>query len=280
MRVTITAFIAVCSAEATKAGPAAGIVSPVDFAAASDPRRATVTPEVPVADGPIRANDDSRNPSGPPKIEMWTEADFARTSRYASAGLDYALEGSLFGDGWRVRVETGAGTYSYEGSKTTETGIVSVPHTGIVGEGAALAGYQKRWGPAIIKLFAGATFSMNRFTPDDPDNVVDGGHFGPAASVETWFDVTSSFWTALNADYRLPFRQQHEGAAAGYRVIPWLSVGAEARYFSDTGYSEIQTGGLLRANTSFGELSINAGEKRPRTGESGPYGGIGLLERI
>jgi hypothetical protein len=66
----------------------------------------------------------------------------------------------------------------------------------------------------------------------------------------------------------------------GYRVLPGLSVGAEARYFSDTGYSEIQTGGLLRANTSWGELSIDAGEERPRTGESGHYGGIGLLERF
>jgi hypothetical protein len=262
MRLAMGALTAVWPVEVGWAGPALGVISPVDFAAAADPWQATVAPDVSVSGGPSRPNDGSPSQSGAPKFEIWTEADFARTSRYASAGLDYALAGSLSDDGWLIRVETGAGTYSYQGSRAIEKGIVSVPHNGTVGEGEAFAGYQKRWGPAIIKLFAGATFSMNRITPDDPDNVVDESRFGPAAGAEVWLDVTSSFWTALNADYRLPFRQQHDGAAIGYRVLPSLSIGAEARYFSDTGYSEIQTGGFLRAKTSWG----NCPSTRVRSG--------------
>lgn len=218
---------------------------------------------------------------------MWSGGSSGADSWYLSTGGMYAPAGSVLEDGWRLRLQIGTGRYSYDSTQATNTGADEVTFVGNVMEVEALVGYQLRIGPAVTKLFLGAAGARHDIAaaapdddvPGDPDNPLDGTHMGAAAVAEAWIDLTPQLWLSADADYRQAAATYQVGLAAGWRLLPWLSLGAEARMNGHEGYEDLRAGALARADTVWGELSLKGGYDRVAKDEPSPYVEIGLLQR-
>lgn len=209
--------------------------------------------------------------SGPSK-EIWAGSDVTADSWSAYSGMTAALFGPLHADGWRVRAVGGYGAYAYVKHGTTIHGSTSFADV--------LIGYHRQVGPLTVKAFGGVASENHVLSPLDLDNAVLGADLGAKAALETWLEIGSRNWAALD----LSWSSVHGGnyaarARTGYRLRPDLSIGLEGAATGNAEYDGGRAGTFLRYTWSSGELSAGVGGSIDRSGESSGYGTLNALYR-
>jgi hypothetical protein len=133
-----------------------------------------------------------------PTLEASAGADVTAHSWSTYTGLTATFGGSLFDDGWRIRLGGGYGAYSYSSTRWTGSAVVVVPFDGTVTFADALIGYQQQWGALTLKVFAGAVAQHNSMTPVDIESSVHGTRWGAKGAVEAWLDIGASAFAQLD----------------------------------------------------------------------------------
>lgn len=227
---------------------------------------------------PVSAQDATGTPAS---AEIWSGAQATENSWYAYSGLIYAFGGDVLADGWRVRAETGGGTYSYMGRLPGQALDTSDIHfQGTATDGEIAAGYQRRFGPMIARAFLGASYVDHEIRPKDVFNTVSGTAFGAVGHLDVWWDIDARTWASAGASYDTAFSTYSASASAGYRVFPELSLGLEAGAFGNATLDAGRIGALLRWDTGYGEMSAAAGLSGDYADPTTPYGRLDWLVRF
>jgi hypothetical protein len=223
----------------------------------------------------IKADDEAAS------LEVWSGAQITENSWYAYSGITYAFGGDVLLDGWQLRVSGGGGGYSYSGRLPLQSiDSTGIEFTGETAIGSVAVGYQQRFGPAIAKAFLGASYTDHRIVPQDVFNSVSGSEVGVVADVEVWTDINDATWISLGASYSTAFSSYSAHVAAGYRVLPELSLGLEAGAFGNESLNAGRVGPLLKWDTPYGELTAAAGVSGDYEDPSTPFGRVTWLVRF
>ncbi|MEQ1669466.1 MAG: cellulose biosynthesis protein BcsS [Hyphomicrobium sp.] len=239
------------------------------------------------------------NPSEPAQPEygwreMWGGADATKDVWLLYTGVTLApFSKDIYSDGLRVRMNSGYGQYHYSrvgrasltcgstpGKNETCSSVskrfeIDVTYTDV------LVGYHMRLGALTAKAFAGASMVSHSPSQHDPKNRVTGMEYGATGGLEFWLNVGDNAWTSLDLNYTTA----HETGAArwrgGWRVLPTLSVGPEARYDRNAEDGAARAGLFVRYEWFGGEISAAAGVAGSMTGsiteELQPYATINVL---
>ena len=162
---------------------------PIPSAVAADAAATEVTAE---ADAPA--------PAVPriARLESWTGADATRHAIGIWSGLTWAPFGGIQEDGWRLRVVSGAGRYTYDGWRIVG-GIPAPAHfLGATTFLDAMAGYHLQLGTLTLKPFAGVSIAQHGVTPFDPVSQLIGRTVGVKLALDTWLQLGEAAY--LNVD--------------------------------------------------------------------------------
>lgn len=196
-------------------------------------------------------------------------------------GSTLAPFGDIHEDGLRLRFSGGYGQYGYSGLRSPRPGVVPAEPRAFDAETTfadAMVGYQWKLGPLTAKAFAGASGIGHTISPFDPWMDVSGLEWGAKGIVELWLDVVPAVWASLDLSYAQAHRTYSARTRVGYRVLPTLSVGAEAAVngnavgsegllssrvphapYDAIDYSSGRLGGFVRYEWYGGEISASAG---------------------
>lgn len=195
---------------------------------------------------------------------MWGGADATKDVWLLYTGVTLApLSNDIYSDGLRFRVNSGYGQYRFEGrdlscdaSKAFDCAKqikVDVTYTD------ALIGYHLRLGELTAKAFAGASFVSHDFGRHLTNKAVQGMEIGATAGLEFWLNLGRDGWTSLDLQYTTAHDTASVRWRAGWRVIPTLSIGPEARYDSDSSSETGRLGLFARHEWTGGEISAATG---------------------
>jgi hypothetical protein len=160
-----------------------------------------------------------------PTLEASAGADVTAHSWSVYSGLTSSIGGSLWENGWRIRVGGGYGEYGYSSTRWTGSAVVVVPFDGTVTFADALIGYQQQWGALTMKMFAGVAAQHNSVTPIDIESSVHGSRVGAKGAIEAWLDVGTSAFAHLDLSYTTIYDTYASRLRLGYKFTPQLSVG-------------------------------------------------------
>jgi opacity protein-like surface antigen len=211
------------------------------------------------------------DPQGP-VLEAWVGADATSNAWSLYSGGTYAPFGSLFSDGWRMRVVGGYGQYRYQRGAETIHGQTSFTD--------ALIGYQIGLGSLTVKAFAGIAADTHALTPFDPDNSVSGDEIGWKVGLEGWLNLTATEWVALDLSYGRAHETYSARVRAGHKLLPELSFGLEAGAHGNAEYDGGRLGGFVRYEWAGGEASLAAGVSGDIAEPTNPYITAGWMTRF
>ncbi len=118
----------------------------------------------------------------------------------------------------------------------------------------------------------------------DATSRVSGLEYGATGALEFWLNLGGQAWSSLDLSYTTA----HETAAArwraGWRVLPTLSVGPEARFDRNIEDGSARAGIFVRYDWFGGEVSAAAGIAGSTTGkltdELAPYATLNMLTQF
>lgn len=226
--------------------------------------------------------------------EVWGGADATRDVWLLYTGVTLApLSKDIYSDGLRLRMNSGYGQYSYDGhildcSKSggrrefcTEPAHrfkVDVTYTDV------LIGYHMRLGELTAKAFAGASMIVHSPSAFDAKNRVRGMEYGATGGLEFWLNLGDSAWSSLDLSYTTAHDTGAARWRAGWRVLPTLSIGPEARFDRNAQDSAARAGVFVRYDWFGGEISVATGVAGSMTGsvtdELAPYATINVLTQF
>jgi Cellulose biosynthesis protein BcsS len=211
---------------------------------------------------------------------MWGGADVTSRSWSVYSGVTLAPFGDLGGDGWRVRSVAGYGAYHYDGTRSVAGKLSPETFRGTIAFADVLLGYQKRYGPLTLKVFAGIAAEEYHLNLFDAENVGGGLDLGFKGLLETWLNVTERSWASLD----LAWSSAHETYASrvrfGFRLSPALSLGLEGAAAGNAEYDGGRAGALARYTWEGGEIWASAGPSLDGSMTTGAYGTLNVLIRF
>ena len=155
---------------------------------------------------------------------------------------------------------------------------------GSVTFGDVLAGYHLGLGALTIKAFAGASFDGHVLTPFDPGNPVGDRAIGAKGVLETWLNIDSSNWAALDLSWSTAhdsyFSRLRLGHRLGELLAPALSLGLEAGASGNRASDNGRVGGFVRYEWDGGEISGSGGVTGDIARPSTPYATLVYLSRF
>lgn len=221
--------------------------------------------------------------------EVWAGADATRDVWLIYFGSTIApFSADIYSDGLRLRSTGGYGQYSY---RYDDASAVACARSAACAPSRrfkvqhsytdVLVGYHKRFGELTAKAFVGATFISHSFSQRDPNNAVVGQDVGVKGVVELWLNLGPNAWTSLDLSYTTAHDTSSARWRAGWRVLPHLSIGPEAR-FDGNAETYAGRGGLFaRYDWNGGEISLAGGVAGSvashLTEDLAPYATINLL---
>lgn len=223
-----------------------------------------------------------------PRFEVYTGANYdGRTGNVASS-LNWGVFNPVTQSGFRLKLDGLADIYGVSNAplSSTDSGLKYVTDV--------MAGYQFEYGPAWIKLYAGAAYGEQAaigttfngiYHVETPQRKA----WGAAAAFQSYWPMSDRVWASLNVTWLQPNSLTSiysRGAYDIYRTEGGLRISAGAETsFSLTGEPTIkqgwafekyvQAGALLNLRYGRNDLSLSGGLSQPG-GEAGShlYAGI------
>lgn len=221
--------------------------------------------------------------------EVWGGADATKDVWLLYTGVTLApLSKDIYSDGLRFRMNSGYGQYHYDyhrphcvdhpaGACRTKIDV-DVTYTDL------LIGYHMRLGELTAKAFAGASVVSHDFSALDPTNDVRGRDFGASGALEFWLNLGDRGWTSLDLFYTSAHSTGSARWRAGWRVLPTLSIGPEARHDRNAEDDASRIGAFARYEWFGGEISVSAGMAGAMTGgttdDMEPYAALNMLTQF
>lgn len=215
-----------------------------------------------------------------PASEVSAGTDVTAHGWSAYTGFTSTFGGSILKDGWRYRITSGYGQYSYASTRWTGAAVVVVPFEGTVTFADALVGYQQTFGALTLKLFGGVSVQNHAVTPFDIENSVQGLSWGGKAVLETWLDIGERAFGQLDLAYTTAHGSYAGRLRLGYKIAPQLSAGLEAGLAGSADYASGRAGAFVRYEAAFGEVSLSAGAAGDRSDTTGAYATLNVLYRF
>lgn len=216
----------------------------------------------------------------PPTQEVSTGIDLTQNSWSAYVGYTSTFGRSIRHDGWRYRITSGYGEYSYSSRRWTGANVIVVPFEGTMVFADVLLGYQQTFGPLTLKLYGGISAQDHAITPFDIENPVQGTSWGAKAAVESWLNIGDSAFAQLDLSYATANESYASRLRLGYRLWPQLSAGLEAGFAGSADYGTGRAGAFVRYEQPFGEMSVSGGMAGDRSETTGAYGTLNFLLRF
>ncbi len=213
--------------------------------------------------------------------EVWAGTDASHDVWLLYTGITVApWSKDIYTDGFRLRAASGYGQYSYAVKKHKVDpcgGALELPkrvpcefewtsYKADLTYSDALIGYHQRFGDLTAKAFIGVSVVDHAIHPRDRGNRALGVEFGVKGALEFWLNIGSDAWTSLD----LAYSTAHDTASArwrlGYRALPTVSIGPEARFDSNAEDHAGRAGLFARYEWLGGEISVAAGASGDMTG--------------
>lgn len=214
----------------------------------------------------------AQSPANAPRFELWAGAEASKSAFSIYSGTVWAPIGSVREDGWRLRAGGGWGRYHYDTAGTRIDGEASFADL--------LAGYHAQIGDLTVKAYAGIAGDGHLLTPADPDNALGATAFGPKAILETWLNVSSQVWTAVDLAWTGAHSQYAGKLRLGWRLDPDLSLGVEAGGVGNVESDSARTGAFLRWEWASGEISATGGLTGALRAPQTPFAAVSLTTKF
>ena len=192
----------------------------------------------------------------------------------------------IYSDGFRLRVATGYGQYSYKGyALDADKGYpsIKIKFKTETEYADAMIGYYKRLDALTAKAFIGVSAINNSISPgpchkrgaeigiDNKGyeihcNRLDGFDFGFKGAIELWLNLGDEAWTSLDLSYTTAQETASARWRLGWRTLPTLSTGVEARYDRNVEADASRVGSFVRYEWLGGEASLSSGLSGDITG--------------
>ena len=140
---------------------------------------------------------------------------------------------------------------------------VSLKRTGSFAD--MLLGYHKGFGALTVKAYAGIAYTNEQWLQDGADGGSPGSDLSAKVLVESWLNLTPAAFAQLDAGWTSLRNTTTARVRLGYRILPSLSIGPEAGYWSavdaeaDSGVAAWRYGAFARFEWKGGEVSLSAG---------------------
>ena len=147
--------------------------------------------------------------------EGWAGADVASGNWSVYGGMAAALSGDIREDGWRVRSSTGYGRYRYQrpAFDAANRRVVWPEFRGQMTFADALIGYQRTFGPTVVKAYGGIAEESHDVRPGagsilaiDDENAVQGSRYGFKGVLETWTSLGDWGFVQADVNWSQPFQ--------------------------------------------------------------------------
>ncbi|WP_425485230.1 cellulose biosynthesis protein BcsS [Hyphomicrobium methylovorum] len=231
--------------------------------------------------------------------ETWAGVDAARDQWMFYSGMTVApWSPDAHSNGIRLRLSGGYGHYDYTamtprapcgdatvGDACSEDGRIAKRYSVAHSYAHALVGYHFRLGDLIAKTFVGAAMSTQSHKNSETLHASDGTKFGAIGAVELWLNLGEHAYTAVDASYSTARDETSARWRAGYRLLPYLSIGPELRYDKNIetgeGIWNGRAGAFIRYEWAGGEVSLAGGVATRvsdwQQDDSSPYGTLNVL---
>lgn len=226
----------------------------------------------------------------PPKTyfyEAWAGGDGDGNSLSVYGGATSSLSGDIRADGFRLRTAAGYGIYGYSRSYIVDNHRAWQEFRGSMTSSDVLLGYQRAFGPWIIKVFVGGTQENHAIVANGPvglavdnRNSVQGTRFGVKGAIETWLNIDNKAFLQTDLSWSQPFEAYGGRVRAGYRINPAFSSGLEVGVHGNANHDAGRFGSFLRFEWTAGEISASAGLAANSHEITGAYGSIGMMLRF
>jgi Cellulose biosynthesis protein BcsS len=212
--------------------------------------------EAPAVDGPATVES--------PWREVAVGAIATPHSWVAYSSMTIAPFGALDVDGFRLRLGSGYGKYTYDTLPPAQNDCRygngrTAKIEGRVTFVDILAGYQLSYGRLTAKAFAGWATDEQSLRPGDICNASSGRESGFKTVVETWTNITPRIWLSLDGSWAQAHRAYSAQARLGYRLTPELSIGIEGTALGNIAGEQLRPGLFARYHWSWGEATLSGG---------------------
>lgn len=194
-------------------------------------------------------------------------------------GTTFAPDGAPL-DGIRLRFLSGESDYAY--ANEFGGGHAVKPFA------EALVGYQRQVGPVTLKMFVGATGTIDLRAPADVLSWWTRKELGLKAAVEAWWTINADWWASFDSSLGSRDAAYWTRGRVGYRLLSDLSLGLEAGLAGAVGAHETspRLGAFARWETAWGELACSGGIAYPQdslrdsTDSEAKYATLQVLRRF
>lgn len=217
------------------------------------------------------ASDDLGGGSTPERFLFFSGFDIWRFGYAGYAGAQWA-PGGLNNDGFVLSVFMSDGVERYD-DKTAR-------YRTAIFRAAILPGWRFKRGNLEVKLFAGADFERDDFSPVTLPARPYANHFGARAAFDLWWEPTSMTMLSSSASITTIAGGYTARATAGWRAFDACWIGPEVSVSSDRFSTQYRIGAHLTAlKTTSLEWSLAAGYVQDSFHRDGVYARIGVLTR-
>ena len=230
-----------------------------------------------IAGGAVADDDPPPGKGAPPWQEVSAGAEATRNSWSAYSTLTVAPFSTIDVDGFRLRTSGGYGRYRYEGFRDIGKSRVPTEFGGITSFTDLMLGYQMQIARTTLKGFLGGAGITHLITPNDRENAVTGLAIGFKATIETWTDLTDEFWLSADGSWTQAHETYGSRVRGGWRVLPEVSIGAEAGLHGNATFDGGRGGLFVRYAPDWGEISISGGVMGDIDKPDAPYGSLNVL---
>ena len=227
-----------------------------------------------IANTAAEATDWYTGQNAPAQTEDWivavdASATVALKSNFANVTLTAAPIGSLSRNGFRIRLEGLAGTYSYFAQSPVFAQVNSSQQSGTLS-----AGYEWKTRNASFALFGGVIVQNVNLSRPDPNNPVVGTGAGAKFTAEFYARPILDMMVAGYGSYATVHNSYYTRLKAGWAI--WddeLYFGPEVSALGDDFYSQIRIGGHLTGiRIGMLQFGIAGGYVNDRNEGNGAYG--------
>jgi hypothetical protein len=177
------------------------------------------------------------NPFAPPTYNPTTMvfggATATPTSAFGYIGGVYGVGADLWSDGYRVRVQAGAGTYEHEitGARNKDIPFASAE---------LMAGYSRGFGEARLSGFLGV--HVESHNNKNPGADIDGTDIGIKGQAELWLPLSDKTHIVASGSISSVHTSYYATARAMRRINERFAIGPEAVAMGSRHYDQIRLG--------------------------------------
>ncbi|MEM7748867.1 MAG: cellulose biosynthesis protein BcsS [Pseudomonadota bacterium] len=214
-------------------------------------------------------------PPAHPWRTSWFGAQLSGKDWAAYTGTTSTFFGrSIREDGWRLRVVSGYGLYSYDDWLHSGGSPQMTRFDGQHGFADVLIGYQYRIDRWTLKGFAGIASGGHTVTPYDPNNEAIGYAYGMTGALETWFNINDQSWFSVNFSYTTLADSFDLTARYGHSFWQSLSLGLELSTAGNADFTTKRAAAFGRYAWSTGAIRLSVGAAADRDREITPYASL------